>query len=101
MRESALSHDILLSVEKPERYIGGEFNSVMKSETEAAQIRFCLAFPDIYEIGMSNLGLQILYSMFNSWEDVWCERVFSPWFDLDRILRDKKFRSLPWNPRNR
>ena len=89
MRESALSHDILLSVEKPERYIGGEFNSVMKSKTEAAQIRFCLAFPDIYEIGMSNLGLQILYSMFNSWEDVWCERVFSPWFDLDRILRDK------------
>ncbi len=86
MRESALSHEILMSVEKPERYIGGEFNAVMKDQ---AEVRFCLAFPDIYEIGMSNLGLQILYGMFNAWEDIACERVFSPWTDLDRILREK------------
>lgn len=88
MRKLALSDEILLQVDKAARYIGGEVNSVMKSrETE---IRFAMCFPDVYEIGMSNLGMMILYNMFNEREDVWCERVFSPWTDLDRIMREQK-----------
>ncbi len=82
----ALSDDILMKIEKPERYIGHEVNSVLKNKDEIA-VRFCMCFPDVYEIGMSHLGIQILYAMFNSWEDVWCERVYSPWLDLDRIMR--------------
>lgn len=82
----ALSDDILLKIEKPERYIGHEVNSVLKNKDEVS-VRFCMCFPDVYEIGMSHLGIQILYAMFNSWEDVWCERVYSPWLDLDRIMR--------------
>ncbi|MGN0346306.1 MAG: TIGR03960 family B12-binding radical SAM protein [Lachnospiraceae bacterium] len=88
-RKLALSHDILMSVEKPARYIGGEHNSVMKNREEIA-IRFAMCFPDIYEIGMSHLGLSILYGMFNAMENVWCERVFSPWLDLDKIMREKE-----------
>ena len=87
-RKLALSDEILMQVEKPARYIGNEVNSVMKNK-EDVDIRFCMCFPDIYEIGMSHLGIQILYSMFNSWDDVWCERVYSPWVDLDKIMRDK------------
>lgn len=88
MRKLFLSHDILMSIDKPARYIGGEFNSVNKNK-EDVDIRFCMCFPDVYEIGMSHLGIQILYSMFNSFEDTWCERVYSPWPDLDKIMRDK------------
>ncbi|MGN0402138.1 MAG: TIGR03960 family B12-binding radical SAM protein [Acetatifactor sp.] len=86
MEKLALSDDILLCVEKPERYIGHEVNSVIK-EKDKVSVRFAMCFPDVYEIGMSHLGIQILYDMFNSWEDVWCERVYSPWLDLDRIMR--------------
>lgn len=86
MRKLALSDEILLSVEKPARYIGGEVNSVMKEKNEV-DIRFAMCFPDVYEIGMSHLGIQILYDMFNRRDDVWCERVYSPWVDLDRIMR--------------
>lgn len=82
----ALSDDILMKVEKPERYIGHEVNSVIKDKGQIA-VRFAMCFPDVYEIGMSHLGIQILYDMFNSWEDVWCERVYSPWIDLDAIMR--------------
>ncbi len=82
----ALSDDILLQIEKPERYIGHEVNSVTKDKSRV-KIRFAMCFPDIYEIGMSHLGIQILYDMFNSMEDVWCERVYSPWLDLDAIMR--------------
>ncbi|MCD7814453.1 MAG: TIGR03960 family B12-binding radical SAM protein [Lachnospiraceae bacterium] len=89
MRNLALSDEILLSVEKPARYIGGEINAVMK-EKEKVDIRFAMCFPDVYEIGMSHLGIQILYDMFNKREDVWCERVYSPWVDLDKVLREKK-----------
>ncbi len=78
----------MLSVEHPERYIGGEINSVIKNK-EDISIRFAMCFPDVYEIGMSHLGIQILYEMFNQRSDVWCERVYSPWLDLDRIMRDK------------
>ena len=88
MRKLFLSHDILMSIDKPARYIGGEFNSVNKNK-EDVDIRFCMCFPDVYEIGMSHLGIQILYSMFNSFGDTWCERVYSPWPDLDKIMRDK------------
>lgn len=88
MRKLALSDEILMSVEKPARYIGGEYNSVMKSP-EDIDIRFCMCFPDVYEIGMSHLGIQILYDMFNRREDTWCERVYSPWPDLDKIMREK------------
>ncbi len=86
MRRLALSDEILLSIEKPARYIGGEVNSVMKDKKEVS-IRFAMCFPDVYEIGMSHLGIQLLYDMFNKRDDVWCERVYSPWTDLDAILR--------------
>ncbi len=89
MRKLALSDEVLLSVDKAARYIGGEINSVMK-EKEKVKLRFALGFPDAYEIGMSNQGMQILYHMFNEREDVWCERLFSPWLDLDKIMREKK-----------
>ncbi|HBM34002.1 MAG TPA: B12-binding domain-containing radical SAM protein, partial [Lachnospiraceae bacterium] len=77
MRKLALSDEILMQIEKPARYIGNELNSVVKDDT--SQIRFAMCFPDVYEIGMSHLGIQILYDMFNRREDTWCERVYSPW----------------------
>lgn len=86
MRKPALEDKILLQIEKPARYIGNEVNSVMKDK-EAVDVRFAMCFPDVYEIGMSHLGIQIIYDMLNSFEDVWCERVYSPWVDLDRIMR--------------
>ncbi len=89
MQKLALDEEILLQVEQPARYIGGEINSV-KKDPDKVKLRFAMCFPDVYEIGMSHLGIQILYSMFNRREDVYCERVFSPWTDLDRILREKK-----------
>ena len=88
MRKLALSDDILMEVDKPARYIGNEVNSVMKNKEEI-DIRFAMCFPDVYEIGMSHLGIQILYDMFNRREDVWCERVYSPWTDLDKIMREQ------------
>ena len=88
MRKLALSDEILLQIEKPARYIGNEVNSVMKNK-EDVDIRFAFVFPDVYEIGMSHLGIQILYDMFNRREDIWCERVYSPWIDLDKIMREK------------
>ena len=89
MRKLALSDEILLKIEKPARYIGNEVNSVMKNKDEV-DIRFAMCFPDVYEIGMSHLGIQILYDMFNQREDTWCERVYSPWPDLDKVMREKK-----------
>ena len=88
MRKLALNDEILLKIEKPARYIGGEVNSVMKDKDQV-DIRFAMCFPDVYEIGMSHLGIQILYDMFNRREDVWCERVYSPWTDLDQVMRKK------------
>ena len=87
--KTALSDEILMKVEKPARYIGHEFNSVVK-DLEQVDVRFAMCFPDVYEIGMSHLGIQILYDMFNSMEGVWCERVYSPWLDLDKIMREEK-----------
>lgn len=88
MRQLALPDEILLSVEKPARYIGGEINMVQKDKSQV-DIRFCMCFPDVYEIGMSHLGIQILYDMFNKRDDIYCERVYSPWCDLDKIMREK------------
>lgn len=82
----ALSDDILMKIEKPARYIGNEVNAVVK-DLNNIDVRFCMCFPDVYEIGMSHLGIQILYGMLNFWDDVWCERVYSPWVDLDAIMR--------------
>lgn len=88
MKKLALDDTILLQIEKPARYIGNEINAVYKDKSKV-NVRFCMCFPDVYEIGMSHLGIQILYDMFNRREDVWCERVYSPWVDLDRILREQ------------
>ena len=89
MRKLALRDEILLQIDKAARYIGGEVNAVMKNKDDV-DIRFAMAFPDVYEIGMSNLGMMILYDMFNKRDDVWCERLFSPWTDLDKIMREEK-----------
>ena len=88
MRKLALSDEILLSVDKAARYIDGEVNSIMKDKKEVTtRVAFC--FPDVYEIGMSNLGMMLLYNMFNKRPDVWCERVYSPWLDLDKLMREQ------------
>ena len=89
MRKLALSDEILMKIEKPARYIGGEVNAVVK-DLQNVDIRFAMCFPDVYEIGMSHLGIQILYDMFNRRDDVWCERVYSPWVDLDKVMREEK-----------
>lgn len=89
MRKLALSDEILLSIEKPARYIGNEINMVVK-DPRTVEIRFAICFPDVYEIGMSHLGIQILYEMFNRRDDIYCERVYSPWTDLDAIMRKEK-----------
>ena len=88
MRKLALNDEILLKIDKPARYIGNEVNSVMKDKNDV-DIRFAMCFPDVYEIGMSHLGIQILYDMFNRREDIWCERVYSPWVDLDKVMREQ------------
>ncbi len=89
MRKLALSDEILLKISQPTRYIGGEVNMVKKDPSKVA-VRFAMCFPDVYEIGMSHLGIQILYDMFNRRDDVYCERVYSPWMDLDPIMREQK-----------
>lgn len=78
---------LLLTVQKPGRYSGGEINSVLKDK-EKVDVRFAFCFPDTYEIGMSHLGMKILYSQFNEREDIWCERVFAPWLDFEEVMRE-------------
>lgn len=77
---------MLMRVEKPGRYIGNEINMVVK-DPRSVEIRFAFAFPDVYEVGMSHMGLWLLYFMMNKREDTYCERVFAPWFDMERIMR--------------
>mgnify|MGYP003296336583 CR=1 FL=1 len=89
MDKTFLSEDILMQVEKPARYIGNEPNMCIK-DTKNIQIRLALCFPDVYEIGMSNIGIQIIYGLFNRREDTWRERVFSPWHDLDAVMRRER-----------
>ncbi len=88
MRKQALSDEILLKIQQPARYIGCEVNMAVK-DPRKVDIRFAMCFPDVYEIGMSHLGMQILYDMFNRREDIYCERIFSPWTDLDQIMREE------------
>ena len=88
LRKLALSDEILMKVEKPARYIGNELNSIVKDK-DSVDIRIAMCFPDVYEIGMSHLGIQILYDMFNKREDTWCERVYSPWSDLHQIMKEE------------
>lgn len=89
MNKLALSDDILMQVDKPARYIGNELNMIKKNPADV-DIRFAMCFPDVYEIGMSHLGIQILYEMYNRREDVYCERVYSPWPDLHNIMKEQR-----------
>jgi len=89
MNRLALRDEILLQIDKPARYIGNEINAIVKNK-EDIEVRFALCFPDVYEIGMSHLGIQILYDMFNQRQDVWCERVYSPWPDLHSIMKEQQ-----------
>ena len=77
---------VLLKVQKPGRYVGGERNSVLKNKDEV-DVRFAFCFPDVYEVGMSHLGMKILYSQFNNESYIWCERVFAPWIDMEEQMR--------------
>ena len=77
----------LPKVQKPGRYTGGELNSVIKDKA-SVDIRYAFCFPDTYEIGMSHLGMKILYSLINAREDAWCERVFAPWVDMEQVMRE-------------
>ena len=88
MGRLALPERVLMQIEKPARYIGNEVNMVQKNP-EDVDVRIAMCFPDVYEIGMSYLGIQILYDMFNRRDDVYCERVYSPWPDLDAIMREE------------
>ena len=83
-----ISDDILCKVEKPSRYTGGEINSCIK-DIESVQIRYAFCFPDVYEVGMSHLGMKILYYVLNEREDTYCERVFAPWPDMEKFMREK------------
>lgn len=85
---SKQAEKLLPLVQKPGRYTGGELNSVMKEKDEV-EIRFAFCFPDTYEIGMSHLGIKILYSLINAREDAWCERVFAPWTDMEALMRER------------
>lgn len=88
MRKLALPHDVLMSVDKPARYLGNELNSVHK-DLKPGMVRYVMCFPDVYDVGMCHLGLPIIYEMLNRREDIWCERLYSPWPDLDRIMRER------------
>ena len=78
---------ILLDVQKPSQYIGGELNSVIKNREEV-DVRLAFCFPDKYEVGMSHLGMKILYSLYNSRPNWWCERVFAPDADMEQKMRE-------------
>ena len=89
MKLSQIPHvsSVLKSVEKPGRYIGGEYNAKIKDK-EKVKCRFALCFPDTYEIGMSNLGVRILYDALNREEDIWCERAYAPWTDMMEKMKE-------------
>ena len=78
---------ILPTVQKPARYVGGEYHQIVKNPAEV-DVRVAFCFPDTYEIGMSNLGMRILYGVMNNLPNVWCERVFAPWGDMEQQMRD-------------
>jgi len=81
--------EFLSLVSKPVRYLGQEIHAIRK-DPAGVKLKFCLAFPDVYEVGMSHLGIQILYHLLNGIERVACERAFAPWGDMEKVLRDKR-----------
>ena len=80
---------ILPKVQKPARYTGGEYNQILKDKS-SVELRLAFCFPDTYEIGMSNLGMKILYHTMNSLPYVWCERVFAPWSDMYDLMKQQQ-----------
>lgn len=88
---SYISDDILMKVEKAARYTGGEWNAVIKNKSDI-DIRFAFCFADIYDIGMSHLGMKILYHLLNERAGTWCERVFAPWPDLEKEMRSNGYK---------
>ena len=84
--DNKLLEQLFLTVQKPGRYSGGEMGSIIKNKAEV-DVRFAFCFPDTYEIGMSHLGMKILYGLFNERKDIWCERVFAPWIDFEEVMR--------------
>ena len=80
-------HRILTRVQKPARYVGGEYNEIIKDKADV-DVRVAFCFPDTYEIGMSNIGMRILYGVMNDMPRVWCERVFAPWGDMEQAMRE-------------
>lgn len=88
----AIPEKILKKVEKPARYTGGEWGQTIKDKKDI-DIRFAFCFPDTYEIGMSNLGIRILYDVLNARADTWCERVYAPWTDMENICANTIYRS--------
>ena len=85
MKPIELTEDFLLSIRKPARYIGEEHN-IIKKEWDKTDVKFCLCYPDLYEIGMSNLGVKILYHILNRHDGVLCERSFTPWLDMEEAM---------------
>src|SRR3972149_5250718 len=81
--------NVLSLVSKPVRYLGSEVNSIRK-DLSRIRLRFCIAFPDVYEVGMSHLGIQILYHILNARKGIACERAFAPWVDMEKVLRGKR-----------
>ena len=79
-------HRILPTVQKPARYVGGEYGQIIKDKAKV-DLRVAFCFPDTYEIGMSNIGMRILYGIMNRMDGVWCERVFAPWGDMEDAMR--------------
>ncbi len=87
MIETKKLDKLLLTVEKPARYVGSELNSIVKNK-EDVDVRFVFAFPDTYEVGMSHLGMHIIYGLLNSYDNIWCERSFAPWVDMEKVMRE-------------
>ena len=92
--------NMLSKVTKPGRYVGGEWNSVVK-DWSAAEVKVVLVYPDVYEIGMSNLALPILYEILNSQPGILAERAFAPWVDMEAAMRQAALRFSVWNPNDR
>ncbi|MBO7274078.1 MAG: B12-binding domain-containing radical SAM protein, partial [Clostridia bacterium] len=86
-QSTKLNSTILKSVSKPGRYAGGEYGEIIKGKSDV-KARFAFCFPDTYEIGMSNLGMRLLYGALNAQPDIWCERVFTPWTDMQEKMRE-------------
>lgn len=93
--------DILQSVSKPGRYTGNEWNQIVK-EHDTVECTFALSLPDVYEVGMSNLGLKIIYEVLNNRKDTAAERVYAPWIDMEEKMREKEtYRCFPWRQKPR